>query len=164
MKTARVAGASHPWRPRAGPWSVPWTAVVRAWGAPARLSLTRRRLPQLEAGAVGIDPPSETPVLRLLERIDDLDSGRAQLGQQRVKVGDAEVHHERLLRPSEVLGVVIEHSPGRGTARRPLEPLAPPAGDVDPEMFGIPVPKARGLAGALEPPADSRDSLHGRQA
>ena len=37
----------------------------------------RRRFPELEPGAFRIDRPSEAPVLRLLQRIDHLDSSRA---------------------------------------------------------------------------------------
>jgi len=121
-------------------------------------------VPKLEPGAFGIDRPSEAPVLRLLQRIDHLDSGRAQLGQHRIQVGDAEVDHERLVRPPEVLGVVIEDGPGRGTARRPLERLGAPLGEVDAEMLGIPLQEVPGLSGALKHTTDSGDSLHPRHA
>src|SRR6185503_14810994 len=87
-----------------------------------------RRFPELEPGALGIDRPSEAPLIRLLEGVDHLDAGRAQLGEHRVQVGDAEVHHERLLRPSEVLGVRVEDSPDRGATRGPFEWLAAPVG------------------------------------
>src|SRR3954468_4031981 len=162
--TCRTAGPRG-WAAWREPSRAPTTRQANMTpGAPVgspRMSVARWGLPELEPGAFRIDRPSEAPVLRLLHRIDDLDPGRAQLGEHRVQIGDAEVHHERLLRPSEVLGVLIEDRPGRGTARRPLERLASPVGEVDAQMLGVPALKARGLSGALEHPADPGDSLHG---
>src|SRR4051812_16593774 len=146
------------WWTRCGPRSRSGPRSARAEPS----SAAGRGLPELEPSAFRVDRPAEAPELRLLECVDPLDARRAQLGQHRVQVGDAEVHHERLLRPPEVLGVVIEDGPRRGTAGRPLERLAAPLGEVDAEMPGIPAAQARGLPGALEPPADPGDSLHAR--
>src|SRR6478736_8788357 len=82
---------------RIGDWL--WHPRYRPGGdAPStRASVAGRRLPELEPGAFRLDCPSEAPVLRLLQRIDHLDPSRAQLGQHRVEIGHAEVHHEGLV-------------------------------------------------------------------
>src|SRR3954452_14456363 len=103
----------------------------------------RRRLPQLDAVSLPVHAPAERPVLRTVDLLVDRDAAGAQLRQQTVEIGDAEVEHLRLGGVAEVRRV----GRGRGPDLMPapalveLEDRAEGAAEVvhvEPEMLAIP--------------------------
>ena len=95
--------------------------------------------------ALRIRDPREAPVLILMAFVRDIDGLGSQLNEQRVKIIDAVVDHERRLPGTEVVGVLLEERPHRRAQAIWIPAIAPledrPAGrfNGDSEVDAIPL-------------------------
>jgi hypothetical protein len=119
-----------------------------------------RAAPRARTGSLGVGRPAEAAGLVLLDRVVDLDAGRAQLGEHRVEVTDAVIDHLLLLLPTEVLGVRREEGPHRHVALFRLEDVAAPRRRLDSEVLRVPREKGLRVAGAKEDAADPDHAFH----
>src|SRR5262245_57028068 len=135
----------------------------RASGSGRRVERLRRGLPELDPVPVGIFHPAEpAEALHRLDVVDDDGAAGPHLGEHRVEVTDAEVDHDPLLAPAEVLGVVRERRPYRRARLLAPDAVLLLGVRVDPERLAVP---ARGPSRVLRPDeqtADARRLLHAR--
>src|SRR5690349_9391328 len=98
-------------------WSMERVTVDRVeWrGSALVLVVPGHRLPELDLVVVGIEDPGELAVLVRLGPLEDLDAGRAQLGEELVEVVDPVVDHEARLARAEPVAVRARDVP-RGHA------------------------------------------------
>src|SRR3954452_11114978 len=103
----------------------------------------RRRLPQLDAVSLPVHAPAERPVLRTVDLLVHRDAAGAQLCQQAVEIGDAEVEHLRLGGVAEVRRVGRERGPDLIAGLAIAQPEHRPEGaaevaHVEAEMLAVP--------------------------
>src|SRR3954469_13908882 len=124
----------------------------------------RRRPPQLDAVSLPVHAPAERPVLRTVDLLVDRDAAGAQLRQQAVEIGDAEIEHLRLGGVAEVRRVGRERGPDlmTGLALGELEDRAEGAAKVvhvEAEMLAIPGRERGGIARPDEDAAEPENPV-----
>src|SRR6478736_6805294 len=122
----------------------------------------RRRLPQLDAIAVRIHDPAELAILAFVDLRIDLHASATQCRKQRMQIIDTEIHHERLVARLEVVRVLRERHPERGS--RPGRVLAKLCAaeslDLQTQMLRVPRRERLRIASLEEDAAQTGNACH----
>ena len=131
-----------------------------------RVSLTGRRLPQLDLVSLRIDDPGKLAVLRVIHFVEDVAAFRFEGRDQSVKIFNAVVDHERSLAWSKLVAVLRTKGPdGRSASRLairvgPIERGTAPLLNINAEMALVPSLESRSILCLDKDATDASDSLH----